>query len=369
MENKELLDSFDKAVEAMEKRAAAIEGRDYLKTYIKRLKGKRKELVKAFEDRGGRVYETEIPADMVDHLDDYSDENYQLLLDSLAAETGGEAKTAPPYPRIYVVINPASGKPQPVLHILNKYFHKFGIKWEIGMTQKYGDATEMARKAATSGEFDLVVGYGGDGTQHEIANGVIGTGVMMGVLPGGTGNGFGTELGVPHDLDAAVRVLCTSHNVRHVDIAQYNEDFYFIQRLFTGIEPEEQTSRADKDKYGTFAYLMRDVNRYKEGKMKDIPYHLTIDGKEIEMNGYKLYVVNSGMAGTGLAIGKEFKIDDGLLDVFLLSSDSTSTEAAVDRFLGLDSDKASMFYWKGKEIVVDADPDLVGLALGHRVGR
>jgi uncharacterized membrane protein len=48
-----------------------------------------KELVKAFEDRGGRVYETEIPADMVDHLDDYSDENYQLLLDSMAAETGG----------------------------------------------------------------------------------------------------------------------------------------------------------------------------------------------------------------------------------------------------------------------------------------
>jgi diacylglycerol kinase family enzyme len=53
----------------------------------------------------------------------------------------------------------------------------------------------------------------------------MGTGVMMGVLPGGTGNGFGTELGIPHDLDAAVRVLCTSHNVRHVDIAQYNEDF------------------------------------------------------------------------------------------------------------------------------------------------
>ena len=178
-----------------------------------------------------------------------------------------------------------------MLHILNKYFHKFGVQWDVGLTQKYGDATEMAREAATSGNFDLVVGYGGDGTQHEIANGVMGTDVIMGVLPGGTGNGFGTELGIPHDLDAAVRVLCTSHNVRHVDIAQYNEEFYFIQRLFTGIEPEEQTSREDKDKYGTFAYLMRDINRYKAGEMQDIPYRLTIDGEKIEMHGYKLYVV------------------------------------------------------------------------------
>ena len=55
-----------------------------------------------------------------------------------------------------------------------------------------------------------------------------------------TGNDFGTELGVLHDLEAAVQALCPSFNVRRIDIAQYNEDFYFIQRLFTGIEPDEQ---------------------------------------------------------------------------------------------------------------------------------
>ena len=326
-------------------------------------------VAQAFEDRGGKLYEAVIPTEMVEQLDAFSDENYQMLLDSLAQATGGAAKKDVPYPRIYIVINPASGKPQPVLHILNKYFHKFGVQWDVGLTQKYGDATEMAREAATSGNFDLVVGYGGDGTQHEIANGVMGTGVTMGVLPGGTGNGFGTEMGVPHDLEAAVQALCTSYSVRHIDIAQYNEDFYFIQRLFTGIEPEEQTSRADKDKYGTFAYLMRDVNRYKAGKMKDIPYRFTIDGEVIEIQGYKCYVVNSGMAGTGLTIGKEFKIDDGYLDVFMLSSDRTSSEAAIDRFLGLDSEKASMFYWKGKEIVVDCDPDQPVWTDGEYTGR
>ena len=329
-------------------------------------------VIQALESLGASVYEAVIPAEVVDRLDDYSDEHYERLLDALAAKTGGEKTTDVPYPRIYVVINPASGKPQPVLHILNKHFHKFGIQWDVGLTHQYGDATEMARKAAESGEFDLVVGYGGDGTQHEIANGIMQAraDVVMGVLPGGTGNGFGTELGIPHDLDAAVRVLCTSHNVRLVDIAQYNEDAYFIQRLFTGIEPEEQTSREDKDKYGTFAYLMRDVNRYKSGEMADVPYRLIIDGQVIEIQGYKCYVVNSGMAGTGLAISKQFKIDDGYLDVFMLSSsDRASTEAALNRFLGLSSDKASMYYWRGKDIVIEAEPDQPVWTDGEYTGR
>ena len=76
----------------------------------------------------------------------------------------------------------------------------------------------------------------------------MGTGVMMGVLPGGTGNGFGTELGIPNELRPAVEILATSYNKRKIDIVKLNDwqEEYFVQRLFTGIEPEEQTSREDK---------------------------------------------------------------------------------------------------------------------------
>lgn len=60
--------------------------------------------------------------------------------------------------------------------------------------KKYGDATQFAREVTVVG-CDLVAGYGGDGTQHE---------VTMGVLPGDTSNGFGTELGIPDKPRAAV---------------------------------------------------------------------------------------------------------------------------------------------------------------------
>ena len=95
--------------------------------------------------------------------------------------------TNAPYKKIHVVINPASGKDEPILNTINDVFHEYGVDWDVSVTKKYGDATEQAKAAITAGA-DLVTGYGGDGTQHEIANAVLGTDTVMGILPGGTGN-------------------------------------------------------------------------------------------------------------------------------------------------------------------------------------
>lgn len=73
-----------------------------------------------------------------------------------------------PYRKIHVAINPASGKDEPVLNVINDVFHQYpDIQWLVSITQKYGGATEQAREAAQNGA-DLVAGYGGDGTQYEI---------------------------------------------------------------------------------------------------------------------------------------------------------------------------------------------------------
>jgi hypothetical protein len=227
-----------------------------------------KEISAALQDMGGLMFEAIIPAETSDQLQGQTDEAYQAMLHAMAEKTGGQAKTTIPYKRIHIVINPVSGKDQPIINVLNSVFYQYGVDWDISITKKYGDATGFARRATEAG-FDLVAGYGGDGTQHEIANGVMGTGVPMGVLPGGTGNGFANELGIPTTLKPAVELLCMSHNQRKIDIAEI-EDGYFVQRLFTGIEPDEQTSREDKNKYGTLAYLMRDIRRLQE--IQDIPY-------------------------------------------------------------------------------------------------
>jgi diacylglycerol kinase family enzyme len=131
----------------------------------------------------------------------------------------------------------------------------------------------------------------------------------MGILPGGTGNGFATEMGIPHDYRKAVEVLCTSQNVRQVDIMRIGEQ-YCIQRLYAGIEPEQQVSREQKNKYGTLAYALMTRKQIQESV--DAPITLTIDGQRFETHGLKCYVVNSGQGGKGY-IDKEFRVDDGIL--------------------------------------------------------
>lgn len=323
------------------------------------------ESMNIIKESGGDIFEAVIPQEASVQLDDQADEAYTALLEALAEKTGGEAKLGVPYPKIHVVINPVSGKDQPILNVLNDLFGQYGVTWDISVTKKFGDATRFARQAAEAG-FDLVAGYGGDGTQHEIANGVMGTGVTMGVLPGGTGNGFCNELSIPTDLRTAVKMLCTSHNKRKIDIGQL-ADGYFVQRLFTGIEPEEQTSREDKNKYGTFAYLFRDIHRLKENQ--DIQYHLKIDGEDIDVKGYKCYVVNSAKAGTGLSISSKFEVDDGFLDVFILSRNRQSSTAALERFFNLETETANLCYWRGQEIEIDAETDQPVWTDGEYTGR
>ena len=271
---------------------------------------------------------------------------------------------APPYKRIHVVINPASGKGQPVLKYLADVCREHDVEWDVSITRAFGDATQQAADALARG-VDLVIGSGGDGTQHEIANAVMGSGKPMGILPGGTGNGFATEMGIPKDYRKAVEVLCTSTNVRQVDIMRIG-DGYGIQRLYAGIEPEQQVSREQKNKYGTLAYALMTRKQMKESV--DAPITLTIDGQLIETHGLKCYVVNSGRGGMG-SIDKDFSVDDGLLDVFVLSRNPMSLVAAAERLLRVPSPWGRMYYWRGREISVVCEPSKALWVDGESYGR
>jgi YegS/Rv2252/BmrU family lipid kinase len=300
-------------------------------------------------------------------VDIMKQKNFEHPTDETTTTAEAADSTPPPYPRIYLVLNPAAGVDEPIINRINDVFRPAGIQWDVGITHKYGDAQELARQAAEAG-YDLVAGYGGDGTQHEIANGLMGTGVIMGVLPGGTGNGFSREMGLPDKLKPALELLAASHKVKNVDIVAF-ENEYFIQRLYVGIEPEEQTSREMKDKYGTLAYAVSVRERLKA--KKDIHYRITIDGEVIETPASKVYVVNASQSGTGISVtGDLSKSDDGLLEVFVLDQANLKTiSAAADRMLNLHTHIAEQFFWRGKEITIETEPDQPVWTDGEYQGR
>jgi YegS/Rv2252/BmrU family lipid kinase len=285
-----------------------------------------------------------------------------------------------PYHRVQVIINPASGRDEPVLNVLNDVFGQHEVDWNVSVTHRYGDAAAQARRAVEDG-MDLVAGYGGDGTQHEIANALMdasvetGRRMPMGILPGGTGNGFAREMGTPHTLREATEVLCTSRRTRAVDVGRLSElaqaevaDRYFVQRLYVGIEPEEQTSRELKDKYGVFGYLVNAAHHV--GKTTAVHYRTVLDGESFEFDASKVYVVNSGMMGTGLQITHSYAIDDGLVDCFLVDMhDLATVSAAAIRFLDLPNSNVTRYHRQCASIRIETEPDQPVWTDGEYVGR
>ncbi|MEJ2747358.1 MAG: diacylglycerol kinase family lipid kinase [Anaerolineae bacterium] len=96
---------------------------------------------------------------------------------------------------------------------------------DLVLTERPGHAVELARQAADEG-YDLVVAAGGDGTVHEVINGLVRGGqadTTLGVIPIGSGNDFAFGLGIPLDLETAVAHLFQGQP-RRVDLARIEDD-------------------------------------------------------------------------------------------------------------------------------------------------
>ena len=89
--------------------------------------------------------------------------------------------------RFCLIANPAAGKARDLslLNTLRSLLDKAGVEHELKVTQAPGLAITLAMAAADEG-YESIVAYGGDGTLSEVASGMVGTGLKLGVIPAGT---------------------------------------------------------------------------------------------------------------------------------------------------------------------------------------
>ena len=261
--------------------------------------------------------------------------------------------------RIQVIINPASGQPDTILNKLNVVFREVGVKWDVSITQKSGDATRLTREAVADG-VDVVAAYGGDGTVMEVAHGVMGGNVPMAILPGGTANLMSVELGIPKDLSGAAQIACDNDSIiRKVDMGQVGER-YFMLRVGMGIAGEKVklADRELKDRYGIMAYTIAGLKALKTTQKAN--YQLTIDGEQIETEGLSCLIDNAGNIGiAGMAPAKKISVSDGLLDVILIrDAGFSSFVATAASMTDRKPDPSHFQYWQGREISIVTDPPL-----------
>lgn len=125
----------------------------------------------------------------------------------------------------YLIINPRVGKKVNALTAIIAALSAAGWKIDIAIKEFGGQTRKLARKAAEAG-YDLVIGFGGDGTLNQVVNGVMAAernGCIVGVIPGGTANVWAHEIAVSEDPVKAALSLINSEECK-VDVGHVAVD-------------------------------------------------------------------------------------------------------------------------------------------------
>ena len=134
--------------------------------------------------------------------------------------------TTTPMNDFILIANPISGKgrAKSVAEQAHAALTESGRQGQLVFTSASGDAKRLAHEAVSDGVRFVVV-CGGDGTLHEVVNGIATVpDVVLGVLPCGRGNDFAAAIGVPLKPEAAIENLLSGTAV-HVDLGHcYQND-------------------------------------------------------------------------------------------------------------------------------------------------
>ena len=260
---------------------------------------------------------------------------------------------------IRVIINPGAGRGESVLPVLNLSMKEAGIKWHASITHEAGEAIKFAKTAVKEGVDALAV-FGGDGTLMEAISGLMGSGVPLVILPGGSANIMAKELGIPKDLKEACALMSqVPLTMKTIDVGQFSGHYFILGvSLGFGADLIEGADRETKNRIGFFAYFLSAAAALK--KAKKAVYHLKIDGQKHEVQGLTCIVTNTGNLGfSNISYDKHIDVSDGLLDVVVVREVNLSLLKLMAVTL-LKRERPDNFelveHWQGKDISVSSSP-------------
>jgi diacylglycerol kinase (ATP) len=232
-------------------------------------------------------------------------------------------------PHAKIIVNPAAGacSTRRKWPFIQRLLRHIGLSFDYQFTEGKGHAIELAKDAANNG-YDYLVSVGGDGTAHEVANGILSTGnaghIALGVISTGTGSDLIRSIGVPKDYESACHCLIDpKRKVIDVGIVEYQRNGqparrFFINLADVGFDAEvvKYTEHMPKNLGGTVPYvigLLWSLLGY-----HNKPFLIRVGNKMWNARVLTAVVANGGFQGGGMHVAPEAKIDDNLFDVMVV---------------------------------------------------
>ena len=286
-----------------------------------------------------------------------------------------------------LIYNPSGGQIV-VRHELSNvvaFLNRCGWTVVLHETSEPMEATELARQAANRGA-NVVIAAGGDGTVNEVANGLMNTDAVLGVLPVGTTNSWALQMGIPAlnpmlpgkqvvkliaDIEEriarplpanyyrkvlldAARVLVEGRTVA-IDVGEISGR-YFLMWAGIGLDAAiiESIPPKEKKALGSWAFVFTAIGlsyRYSSANVR-----LNLDGRVINTNSPLVVVSNIQIYGGVIAIGSRAFVNDAKLDVCIFKGNGffTFVQHAMNVLSHRHLNDPKVEYYQCSEIAVDS---------------
>ena len=218
-------------------------------------------------------------------------------------------------PDVIAVVNPVAGGGR-----AGRLWSRLGLDVRCAHTRWPGHARQLAAAAVQAGVRRVIV-VGGDGTVSEVAAALVGTSVVLAIVPAGTGNDFAFTLGVPPRADAAAH-LALAGSARVVDVGMVERAApdggcaTFVNVAGCGFDAEvvRCIGRMRAAGGGSLAYLSAVLRTL--ARAKPIALTLVLDNTlRLRRRAVGVAVANGSHYGGGLHIAPRASVDDGWFDV------------------------------------------------------
>jgi len=213
------------------------------------------------------------------------------------------------------IVNTHSGKGlgKNNLNKIIDYCHKNKVDYSVHITNAKGHAIKLAKVLSQTSD-GVIVAVGGDGTFHEVLNGVVDPSKQaIGFIPSGRGNDFAKGIGIPLKVKDALDLIVNGEQTfyDYIQIGQKR----CLNVAGTGLDIDVLERVDGRD--GKITYLKSLIYCLSHFE----PYHVQVtdqDGSTKELDVIMLGVGNGKQFGGGMKVCPDAKVDDGLMDISII---------------------------------------------------
>lgn len=216
--------------------------------------------------------------------------------------------------KVLLIVNPNARQGQKNFVQATQCLKELGFNVIEKMLDNTQSASEIIRQYCH--QVDIIVVGGGDGTLNAVLDGLVSSGLPLGILPMGTANDLARTLGIPHSIPKACQIIAENH-VRDIDLGWVNGKYFLtVACLGLSVGVTRKVTEQSKRQWGMLAYAITFLHLLWHFR----PFTVKIRTKNqyVSIKSIQIVVGNGRYYAGGMTVSQDAAIDDQRLDLYSL---------------------------------------------------